>query len=97
MASYGLTVAFCLLSPPGSNLYQSGPRAVLAEDYVLLLMNGLNAAKARGRRIVCMGNVDIRTGSMCEDATGPAHGIVLGPDTQPALGEAFTANDWCSY
>ena len=83
-AASAVTFAFCYFSPASSRAYSSS-ELCLDEEYWSLFVDGLNAAKSQGRQLICMGDFNIRTGSMCYDATGPA--IKLGPNCQPALGD----------
>ena len=76
-----LTFVFVYFSPFSSELYRKG---VLNKECLSTFIDGLATAKARGHRIVCMGDFNIRTGCMSDDVVGPD--IDLGPDIQLGLG-----------
>ena len=78
---HSLTLAFVYFSPAQSALYSRG---VLNREFVSKFIDGLSDAKARGHRLLCMGDFNIRTGCMNEDAYGP--GIDLGPDLHMDFG-----------
>lgn len=76
-----LTLAFIYFSPFSSALYNKG---VLNRNCINTFIDGLAAARSRGHKLICMGDFNIRTGCMDEDAAGL--GIDLGPDLHLGFG-----------